>query len=72
MALTYLKYRARLCNSLIIMSGVPLAITIQPRLAGKAWLFDILLTRLASEQDAVVVANKVKSQLGYPAEPVLH
>ena len=48
------------------------AAQIQPRLAGKAWLFDILLTRLASEQDAVVVANKVKSQLGYPAEPVLH
>lgn len=50
------------------------AAQIRPRGAdgGKQWVFDVLLAQLASEQEAVVVANKINSQLGYPAEPALH
>lgn len=48
------------------------AARIRPRGAGKPWVFDVLLARLASEQEAVVLADKVRSQLGYPAEPALH
>jgi len=49
------------------------AAKIRPRsAAGKEWVFDVFLAQLASEQEAVVLASRVNSQLGYPAEPVGH
>ena len=48
------------------------AAKIRPRSADGGWVYDVLLAQLASEQEAVVLAYKVNSQLGYPAEPIPH
>lgn len=36
---------------------------------GGVWNYEVILTQLASEQEAAVVANKIKSQLGFDAVP---
>lgn len=36
---------------------------------GEAWDYQVVLTQLASEQEAVVVAKKIKLQLGFEAVP---
>jgi hypothetical protein len=36
---------------------------------GERWDYEVLLAQLASEQEAVVVAKKIKLQLGFEAVP---
>ena len=52
------------------------AAEIRPRAAagGKAgpWIFDVVLARLASGEDALSLAERLHSQLGFPAEPERH
>jgi len=56
-------------------AGYAAQVRVSPAAGGKPekggdWNYEVLLPQLASEQDAAVVANKVKSQLGFDAVPL--
>jgi hypothetical protein len=56
-------------------AGYAAQIRVRPAGGGKPekggdWNYEVLLSQLGSEQDAAVVANKVKSQLGFDAVPL--
>lgn len=55
-------------------AGYAAQVRVRPGAAGKPemggqWNYEVILTQLASEQDAAALANKIKAQLGFDAAP---